>query len=1051
MFRKSIFITLFVCLLALAYGPVAQAAYPWDEQREWNQDTVGGSTDWYDAANWNPAINVLPNSRVIISPRNTPCIITGTAGCSMVGIHDWTYDSGSNAIYLGVADTATDVNFGAVLRIAASTDAESVGHDIVGTFNQYGGTVYTPVPANQTNLCGLLIGGADSGYGSSKGIVNIYGGLATFPRISLRFGEIHLFGGTLECPNEPNFLFYLGRSENKIDLSGGTLKLRGDYSSTSTYDPNLARLASSTYRKLKSERGTLGAIVYDGTWTTLTSTQDLAKAWNPVPEMNALNVTFHYANDINQITLSWNKGNIELDVNYNVYFGTSTAALVLQGTRYQSLADPCTWTIYDPNFGNTIGANYFWRVDQIDANNVVKTGDVWKFTAQNGRIMNPQPIADQVGLKQPLALTWTKGDWAASHQVYVGTDYTQVFNATTSTAKVYRLTTTATNYSLANLAGTSWFGAMAPGAVVYWKVVEANGTNSWGPTLALKGVNKFTTSTDGAVLIDNFEDYNTTAELRAAWQTTYDTNVAECGSSEGLAIATLGIDTTSGNKFMRFSYRNGGGTNKFSEMRKVYPRTSFTGGGAFAPALAALRIDYRGFGANIKSDDDRMYVALQDTAGNVGVYVNKDANVLQEGAWKSWFVSLKDINSASSPVTKLEDINAFCLGFGTRCSTYPPGNDGNMLIDNITLYSQTCNADFAHDVMGQTADLDNNCQVDFNDLEVFAVQWLARAQTLTFVVTAPGDPVIWYKFNESDVATSVIDYGTADANDYTGTVVNVKPVTWEPTGGHDGSGNIYLVSGGQANSPNPTYLRLPGQALYHIKNAADGASTTFSFWLNADVTAAEYTQWNGLIGWTVDRDEQLETHCPSPITNGQAGCNYIKKGTVMGITVMNIYGHNVNADNFGGRWNHWVFVKEPTSMRVYMNGEIYERRDVNTAWQVGDPPDPNANVAGKIFEPNAADPYMEGSASGWTMGVRAGNAYFGWGNWAGRIDDFKMYNYALSDAEIRYLATDGTSSVFLPLVSPANIYTAGTPQEQIVNFPDLSVMCDQWRTLILWP
>jgi len=737
-------------------------------------------------------------------------------------------------------------------------------------------------------------------------------------------------------------------------------------------------------------------------------------------------------------------------VNYNVYFGTNAniansvyGDANYKGTRYQSLLDPCSITLYDPNFTNTVGQVYYWRVDEIDNNNVVTTGNVWKFDSQNGRIMNPKPINNQIGLNEPLALTWTKGDFAASHMVYVGTDYTQVFNATTATTKVYRGNQTSTAYSLSNLAGTSWFGTLAPGSAVYWKVVEANGTGIWGPSLSLGGVLKFTTA--ASVVVDNFEDYNSTADLQAAWQTTYDTNTTECSSYEGLAIATLGIEV-SGNKYLQFSYRNGGGTNKFSEMRKVYPRTSFTGGGAFTPAFAALRVDYRGFGSNIASADDKMYVALQDTAGNVGVYVNQDANVLQEAAWKSWFVSLKDINSASSPVTKLEDVNAFVLGIGTRCSGYPPGNDGNMLFDNIALYAQTCNPTFAHTTGGLTADLDNSCTVDINDLDVFAAQWLARAETLSFVITAPSAPLVWYRFNASDVNALVSDYGTADANDYTGSIVGIKPVTWQPTGGRNGDGCLNLVSGGQANAPNPTYVRIPGQSLYNITQAADGGSTTFAFWINADVTAPEYTQWNGLIGWTVERDEQLETHCPSPITNGLTGCNYIKKGTVRGITVLNIYGHAVNADNFGGRWNHWVFVKEPTSMRVYMNGQIYERRDAN-----GIAGDPNANVAGKIFEPNATDPYLEGGTSGFIMGVRAGNAYFGWGNWAGKIDDFQMYNYALSDAEIDYLATDGTGEIFLPLVSASNINNSGTPQQQIVNFPDLSTMCDQWLKTIVWP
>jgi len=63
-------------------------------------------------------------------------------------------------------------------------------------------------------------------------------------------------------------------------------------------------------------------------------------------------------------------------------------------------------------------------------------------------------------------------------------------------------------------------------------------------------------------------------------------------------------------------------------------------------------------------------------------------------------------------------------------------------------------------------------------------------------------------------------------------------------------------------------------------------------------------------------------------------------------------------------------------------------------------------------------------------------------------------NFALKMAEIDYLATDGTGSLLLPLVSNANLNLSGGTAgdaNQIVNFEDLSVMGDQWHQLKLWP
>jgi hypothetical protein len=90
------------------------------------------------------------------------------------------------------------------------------------------------------------------------------------------------------------------------------------------------------------------------------------------------------------------------------------------------------------------------------------------------------------------------------------------------------------------------------------------------------------------------------------------------------------------------------------------------------------------------------------------------------------------------------------------------------------------------------------------------------------------------------------------------------------------------------------------------------------------------------------------------------------------------------------------------------------------------------------------------NVSTFRIGARGGN----WGMWNGYVDDFQVYDYALSPAEVAYLATNGTGTIMVPLVSKANLYldggTAGDAN-QIVNFEDLSVMGIEWHTINLWP
>jgi hypothetical protein len=140
--------------------------------------------------------------------------------------------------------------------------------------------------------------------------------------------------------------------------------------------------------------------------------------------------------------------------------------------------------------------------------------------------------------------------------------------------------------------------------------------------------------------------------------------------------------------------------------------------------------------------------------------------------------------------------------------------------------------------------------------------------------------------------------------------------------------------------------------------------------------------------------------------------------------------------NYGGRWNHWAFVKAPHTLSWYCNGSLI-RQEADTDANAGDP-----NISGPLFPL---------PVSAFTIGLG------GWGgNWAGYIDDFQVYDYALSAEEVAYITTDGTGHVVLPLASLANFNKDGstspmTDPNQIVNFGDLAIMCKQWHTQILWP
>ncbi|HEX40822.1 MAG TPA: LamG domain-containing protein, partial [Phycisphaerales bacterium] len=81
------------------------------------------------------------------------------------------------------------------------------------------------------------------------------------------------------------------------------------------------------------------------------------------------------------------------------------------------------------------------------------------------------------------------------------------------------------------------------------------------------------------------------------------------------------------------------------------------------------------------------------------------------------------------------------------------------------------------------------------------------------------------------------------------------------------------------------------------------------------------------------------------------------------------------------------------------------------------------------------------------MGKRGDNtAYF-----PGSIDDVYIYNTALTQAQICYLAGAGAPQWYAPVLSPANISDAEPQGDKVVNFKDLALILARWLQTQVWP
>jgi len=71
----------------------------------------------------------------------------------------------------------------------------------------------------------------------------------------------------------------------------------------------------------------------------------------------------------------------------------------------------------------------------------------------------------------------------------------------------------------------------------------------------------------------------------------------------------------------------------------------------------------------------------------------------------------------------------------------------------------------------------------------------------------------------------------------------------------------------------------------------------------------------------------------------------------------------------------------------------------------------------------------------------------------GATDDFRIYDRALSDAEVAYLAdqTPGDGELYVVLKSPAELYDAEPQKSRSVNLMDYAILADAWLDEVLWP
>jgi len=308
-----------------------------------------------------------------------------------------------------------------------------------------------------------------------------------------------------------------------------------------------------------------------------------------------------------------------------------------------------------------LAKTYYWRVDEFDAVNTYK-GHVWSFTTE-GAVGYPNPSNGAVDIEHTAILTWSPGVFAASHEVYFGTDKEAVKNADTSSPE-YKGT--------GDLGSESYEPEKLLWDVTYyWRIDEANNTHPDSPWTG--SLWSFTTA--NFLIVEDFESYNDldpadpdSNRIFNVWLDGYDdpTN----GSLVGYDTAPFAEQTIvhGGNQSMPLYYDNSVGYSE-ATLTLTYPRDWTENG------VNRLTIWFRGDSDNAA---ETLYFALNGST----VVTHDNPNAAQIDRWTEWNI---DLQAFADQGVNLANVNTVTLGLGNR-SNPVAGGSGMMYFDDIRLY-----------------------------------------------------------------------------------------------------------------------------------------------------------------------------------------------------------------------------------------------------------------------------------------------------------------------------------------------------------------------------
>jgi hypothetical protein len=665
----------------------------------------------------------------------------------------------------------------------------------------------------------------------------------------------------------------------------------------------------------------------------------------------------------------------------------------------------------------------------------------------------PQPANGATNVDVNVVLSWRKSPLAEKRDVYFDTNSALVTAASDPNTPPGKGRQDANTY---NPSPDPCYLALS--TTYYWKISEVNTTPP--PTTYWTGeVWHFTTGPNS--LVENFNEYPSTDDLRAKW-TYWKTN--ETGSTISIVLGIEDANFVRGGRTsnaMEFDYDN-------SDPTYLYYSESYVDIGT---AAEKLNIDPNWIAMNAKSlvlyfrgtatnDANRpMYVSLTDGGGrSAKVVYDGLASNLRDPSWHEWNIKLQDFVDNNN--VNLGNVSRITLGIGNGIQA----GIGTVYFEDIYLYATRCvlvkrDANFAKLDFAPSAVVPGDCKIDLLEIATIRDGWLTRDATAN--TSPPGDTNLtaWYRMNEGGDANTTINsapnadpcslgYLSPKKGD-----TRERPITWtDPPG-------VIIEGVGGPGGPDPNYaLHFDGQINKRLscgkwdclhRGPGDQNDMTVAIWVKwLGDTGREKSQ--GLIskrgGWTAGGGAngaffmfEVDT-TPSP------------RGTFALRQYDSYYGVWAPANRlnpFIGKWVHLAatFDQNATTDPNGFNTGIAHLY-LNGAEVPASGPD---GVPTGRFAMGQGDPCMIELTIGQISDVneQGTEAFFG------DLDEARIYNRALTPAQVAYLAdtSPGDGLLQIPVPSNAEVWTGEQVGNRKVNFKDFDMVADPnfWLKQEMWP